>query len=181
MTLVFPYVLEEFYFLNRPQKRPQRSQNLCYKNRDPINKATILVQGMDYPTLCFTYLRCIAHAQEQSQCCGSMLVSDTRDGRFELFCCNDKYFYHWIKQIQGKHLAKIQIKLLLSLKLCLFSHQSHQNSQNSFIDINEKKKVWWWNDELFVFPPTPNETKVCVIIEERKHSLSVTLCKTYVL
>ena len=27
-------------------------------------------------------------------CCGSMLFSYTRDGKFEPFYCNDKYFCH---------------------------------------------------------------------------------------
>ena len=36
-------------------------------------------------------------------CCGSILVSNWRDGRFEPFYCNDKYFCHWI---QWKHLQK---------------------------------------------------------------------------
>ena len=50
---------------------------------------------------------CLSHVS--SWCCGSILVSYTRGGRFEPFYCNDKYFCHWIRWIQWKHLGKTQI------------------------------------------------------------------------
>ena len=42
---------------------------------------------------------------------GSILVSNTRGGKFESFYCNDKYFCNWIQQIQWKHLRKLNCHL----------------------------------------------------------------------
>ena len=43
-------------------------------------------------------------------CCGSILASNKRGGRFEPFYCHDKYLCHWIQRIQRKYLMKTQMK-----------------------------------------------------------------------
>ena len=48
------------------------------------------------------------------------LFSNTGDGQFEPFYCNDKYFSHWIQRIQWKHFGKTQLVFgVRPLKLCL--------------------------------------------------------------
>ena len=43
--------------------------------------------------------------------CGSILVSNTRGGRFKPFYCNDKYFCHWNRWIQWQHLGKTHMRI----------------------------------------------------------------------
>ena len=67
-------------------------------------------------------------------CCGSILVSYMRGGRFEPFYCNDEYFCHWI---QWQHLGKTPAVVhgtKFSLKNLLFN--------TSWISIRLLNQ-WW--------------------------------------
>ena len=84
---------------------------------------------------------------------GSILVSNVGGGRFEPFYCYDKYFCHWIRWIQWKHLGKTQLGCE-SFTGWLIGHESASAREQCFNVPTTSESKWIWLEQLRFKCPT---------------------------
>ena len=73
--------------------------------------------------------------------CGSIVVFYTRDGRFESFYCNGKYFCHWIQWSQRKHQGKTQLWQKHFYQRAVICDQLFPSLFSSFLLLNANNKI----------------------------------------